>query len=519
MPAAEAESARYRIDLVDDQLGFFENRSPLIRLPNTPANLRFLCRYLAGEVEAEEARDSHWEDDLVTSLAAKAAPLFAAPATTLTQYLERLSSTISLKNALESLLILPAFKDYESSVILIHRKGESQALLVSSGAGVDDRVVPANLDHFNDLFRSVKKSKRRQFSCQQERWRWLPLSGVFIAEALALSHFNVIWIISRQEFLPATNDELTTFAHLSRLTAIWLESLIEAELGDLNLGELLWALDNLPFGLALTDPQGKAIYSNQRHQSSEPPVECSRYPLSRGYELQVEKVRPNSENPMDAIHSQKISLLGDLFNTLRHELSNPLFGLGLACDLLITQDLPEDVGVMLGEVRKNIQRSQQIIHNLSKLYSEDTVTNECSLLQVVTEALTLAKSELKTIRKYVAAIPPELRVHGRPLLVVQVLFNLLVNSAQAMRSTPSPEIHIGLRPHSDHLELEIRDTGPGLPASVQSNLFKPFTTTKQKGHGLGLALSRDLALKLGGELRWVPTESGACFILKLRRAP
>jgi C4-dicarboxylate-specific signal transduction histidine kinase len=243
-------------------------------------------------------------------------------------------------------------------------------------------------------------------------------------------------------------------------------------------------------------------------------------PIGKSYELGIGKREDWDATRIDVLHSHKIALLGDLFNTLRHELSNPLFGLGLACELLISTKTPEDVSVVLSEIKKNILRSQLIISNLSKLYSEENTSNSCDLGQVLEEALTLAKSELRTIRK-VLPLPGILEgiiVVGRPLLVVQILFNLLINSSQAMRdNTSSPEIIIKEDIRTNSVELIIRDNGPGLPLLIRENLFRPFYTTKQKGHGLGLALSRDLALKIGGDLNYIESTIGTTFRLQLKR--
>jgi signal transduction histidine kinase len=53
----------------------------------------------------------------------------------------------------------------------------------------------------------------------------------------------------------------------------------------------------------------------------------------------------------------------------------------------------------------------------------------------------------------------------------------------------------------DSVALTVRDTGPGIPAEVQAQMFKPFFTTKPDGTGLGLAIARRIAHGLGGEIR------------------
>ena len=56
-------------------------------------------------------------------------------------------------------------------------------------------------------------------------------------------------------------------------------------------------------------------------------------------------------------------------------------------------------------------------------------------------------------------------------------------------------------PAPGSVALAVRDTGPGIPAEVQAQMFKPFFTTKPGGTGLGLAIARRIAHGLGGEIR------------------
>ncbi|TPJ15110.1 sensor histidine kinase [Mesorhizobium sp. B2-7-3] len=100
----------------------------------------------------------------------------------------------------------------------------------------------------------------------------------------------------------------------------------------------------------------------------------------------------------------------------------------------------------------------------------------------------------------------------------QILVNLLQNALDAMKDRPDPRIEIDLAERGDRVLISVRDNGPGLGPEAAGNLFMPFQTTKEKGLGLGLVISQEIAQELGGTLRLDPdTASGASFTIDLRR--
>jgi signal transduction histidine kinase len=69
------------------------------------------------------------------------------------------------------------------------------------------------------------------------------------------------------------------------------------------------------------------------------------------------------------------------------------------------------------------------------------------------------------------------------------------------------------------VEIEVRDTGPGVPAEIRGQLFQPFVTSgKKNGLGLGLALARQTMREHGGDLELVPSEKGARFRMRMKAA-
>lgn len=123
--------------------------------------------------------------------------------------------------------------------------------------------------------------------------------------------------------------------------------------------------------------------------------------------------------------------------------------------------------------------------------------------------------------------PRELTVRVEPSTVEQILLNLVDNACKYGRGSGQESIHlelrVGQRP-SDPVELRVRDHGPGLERDALRKLFEPFSKSASEaarsapGVGLGLALSRDLARAMGGDLRLVETSpTGTVFSLALPR--
>lgn len=104
---------------------------------------------------------------------------------------------------------------------------------------------------------------------------------------------------------------------------------------------------------------------------------------------------------------------------------------------------------------------------------------------------------------------------GRSNLVMLVLQNLLQNAIEA--TPPGGLVELTVRAGRSHgWEFQVRDTGPGVADAMRSRLFQPCQSTKPGGNGLGLALSQQLAQRVGGRLDYVPGPgAGACFRLFL----
>ena len=107
----------------------------------------------------------------------------------------------------------------------------------------------------------------------------------------------------------------------------------------------------------------------------------------------------------------------------------------------------------------------------------------------------------KKIKKQLT-IPEKLMVSTDEKLLSQVLTNLLKNAAEAMksRSIEKPTLSMKVVDSGNRVSIEITNNGPEIPPEIREQIFVPFYTTKKEGSGVGLSLSKQIMLKMGGDI-------------------
>jgi nitrogen fixation/metabolism regulation signal transduction histidine kinase len=103
-------------------------------------------------------------------------------------------------------------------------------------------------------------------------------------------------------------------------------------------------------------------------------------------------------------------------------------------------------------------------------------------------------------------------------LFSQVLINIFKNANEALNNNEidKPTIRIQLRNTNNHIKIEIYNNGPKIPAEIREQIFVPFFTTKENGSGIGLSLSKQIMLTMGGDIILkADNNKGSCFIISL----
>lgn len=188
-------------------------------------------------------------------------------------------------------------------------------------------------------------------------------------------------------------------------------------------------------------------------------------------------------------HSQKLAAIGELATGVAHEVRNPLSGIGLALELMMDETENEEHRQTMSEVLHEISRLERIVKGLFDLgHPKSLQLMECGPNDIVERALNLvgkkAKAKGVLIKKELSCANTFYVDHEQ---IEQVVLNLLINSIDATGSFG--EVRVGTRCGSGSIEIEVSDTGCGIPDEETERILQPFYSTKETGTGLGLAIS------------------------------
>jgi len=229
------------------------------------------------------------------------------------------------------------------------------------------------------------------------------------------------------------------------------------------------------------------------------------------------------ETQSELIQAAKLAGLGQMSAGISHELNQPLTAIrnfSENAQRLLARNQLEAVSSNLEEINEITEGMAAIIAQLRGFSRKSSgERSQVSVSQAVSQVLGMFQRDIESRQIEVTIdINPELSVLTDPLLLNQVLVNIISNAIQAMSEMAKPRINIEATRVSTEVKLQISDTGPGIPESVIENIFDPFFTTKEVGLGLGLGLSISYRImdSLGGRIDVANIDTGgASFRLYL----
>lgn len=200
--------------------------------------------------------------------------------------------------------------------------------------------------------------------------------------------------------------------------------------------------------------------------------------------------------------AEKMAFIGELSTYMAHEIRNPLVSIGgFANALLRNSSLDEQAReaarIIYGESRRLESILANILSFARPMQQQRGVFDVVDIARQTMTLMTLG-SEERNITVQTEIDPQLPMVSGNEENLKQCLVNLVKNAMESMPDGGS--LTLRARRTNGFVELEVIDTGEGIPLDLQQQVFSPFYTTKKDGAGLGLAVTRKLMEGMGGRI-------------------
>ena len=238
--------------------------------------------------------------------------------------------------------------------------------------------------------------------------------------------------------------------------------------------------------------------------------------------------------------ASRLITMGEMASSVAHELNQPLTAISNYCSGMISriqtkQVKEEDLLWALEKTAHQAQRAGQIILRIRSFVKRSEPNRTLSdVSAMVSESLELAEIELRRrhvrLTHHIAARLPKLWVD--PILIEQVLVNLMKNAAESIENAKRPpdkrQVELRILPkqieNQSVVEFSVIDTGAGLPPGAMERVYEAFFSTKVEGMGIGLNLCRSIVESHQGRITaenlynsgqvtgcrfsfWIPVES------------
>jgi signal transduction histidine kinase len=238
------------------------------------------------------------------------------------------------------------------------------------------------------------------------------------------------------------------------------------------------------------------------------------------------------------VRSEKLASLGTMLSGVAHELNNPLSNISTSTQILaeeLGQAEPDYQRELVEQIDSETDRARQIVRALLDFAPERAFRRESVPLQpLLQDTLRLFAGQVPDNVRIALEVPADITVDADRPRLQQVFLNLFRNAVEAMpaggeltvrASNAAPEAALpgrrrqgGVIAGRPLVEIEVRDTGSGIPADALPRIFDPFFSTKDvgKGTGLGLFVAHQIVSEHGGSIAAEsPPGQGTRFTLRL----
>lgn len=234
----------------------------------------------------------------------------------------------------------------------------------------------------------------------------------------------------------------------------------------------------------------------------------------------IQRLRVTTEDYVKQMaHKEKMVLMGEMVNTIIHDLKSPLSSIHLSSGMLRDMHEDEETEEWCDLIQTQAYRMTAMAEELLEFArgNSSLVLKELNLLSLLQrfEKLNRVYFEQENIT-FSVECPEDIWIQGDENKLLRVFQNLVGNAVEALKHQKGKIAFIVLKKKS-WLELQIKDNGPGIPESIRDTFFEPFVTYgKQRGTGLGTAIAKSIIVSHEGRI-WFETNHaiGTTFFIEL----
>jgi two-component system C4-dicarboxylate transport sensor histidine kinase DctB len=226
----------------------------------------------------------------------------------------------------------------------------------------------------------------------------------------------------------------------------------------------------------------------------------------------------------ELVQANRLATLGQVAAGVAHEINQPVATIRAYADnarVFLERKQSASAEENLGAIAALTERIGSITEELKAFARKGrTAAEPVELRGVIEGAVVLLRSRFAGRLDALAITlpPPALKVMGNRLRLEQVLINLFQNALEALEGRDDAKVEVSAAETGDDVALTVSDNGPGIPPAILKSLFTPFNTSKEKGLGLGLVISKDIVADYGGRIEVTSRGQGTRFTIHLSKA-
>jgi signal transduction histidine kinase len=220
----------------------------------------------------------------------------------------------------------------------------------------------------------------------------------------------------------------------------------------------------------------------------------------------------------EVVRKEKITLIGEMANSMVHDFRGPFSTIKLATELLAKRDRKPETQELCAMILRQVSRLGGMVEEVldfargeTRLHLKPSRLADVLVQLQENNVVPLGRAGVK-----LAVKPTMLELPLDPDRLLRVLQNLVTNACEAIGKRPRGRITVSARRTNGHCEITVSDNGPGVPREIRSTLFEPFVSQgKVNGTGLGLAIAKAVVEAHHGAIDFTSSRNGTTFTIQL----